>query len=239
MLSDEVNVKYDSSPDSSYENVKLSDQSIIEPDRDLINQYIKRIGESKALNEKLNDLQIKVEIIGYLISVSTLREERYRTARKSRLDIRTKVRDGIKKIKQRNPVGIQPKRRGKLLKSYTLQLARRLITKDTPAGKLNTKHNPYLGDLLVLMNAYIKKKTDEPFKIMAALSILFNLRPEKKECEECKRMDHKTGYCNIKNVFRAPCFENERHALCQMTKRAQSRFPSDLKQRLFLPENQI
>ena len=184
-----------------------------------------------------------------MIAAFQMRAESFDTAHDLRLENRTRVKDGLKKIKKRHPDGEQGKKRDKLRKSIVLQEVHRIAAKETRAGRLETKHKPHLGDLLVILKAYIGDKIKDPFKIMAAVSLLFSLRPEKKDCHEqkgadgqlgnCTHFDDKTNSCKRNNPFRAPCFDNERHALWQMTKRAEEQSPSTLQHRLSLPENQV
>lgn len=238
----------DSSPDSS-SRILLPSSFHLVPNPELIDEYVHRISESRALNKRLEQYQIDPRTIAHLIAVFRLRSGSFETAHDLRLKNRTRAKDGLKKIKKRHPDGAQDEKRDKLHKSIALQESRRNVAKETRAGRLENKHKPPLGDLLVLLKAYIGDKPKDPFKIMAAVSLLFNLRPEKKECHEqkgadgqlgtCKHLDKETNSCNKKPIFQALCFENERHALWQMTRRAEERFPPDLSIRLSLPENQI
>ncbi len=248
MDQDGVLTENDSSPDSSSKTYQTS-SFFHRPNPELIDHYVLRISESQALNRELLRCQIDPKTIAYLIATFRLREECFGTAHEVRAKSLIRAKDGMKKIKKRHPDGAKDKKRDKLRKSIILQETHRIVAKESQAGRYKTKHKPPLGDLFVLLKAYISDKTKDPFKIMAALSLLFNLRPEKQECHEregadgqlatCKHYDKETNTCTRKTPFRAPCFANERQALWQMTRRAEVRFPKDLPQRFFLPENQI
>lgn len=209
-------LKRDSTPKG---RAAKSVSSISGPSVEIKNRFIEKILNSHALGEEIKKLEIAVEHISYLLALYEFRMDFHLSARKERLAIKEKIDDGLKKIKKHHPIENESNR-AQLLKSYTLPATRKIILENSSVGKFDSRHNPLLGELFVNLKSYLETKTTRPLRILAGISILFNLRPGKKCPADCKW--NKTT-CTIKNVLLAPCHSNERHALSQMIGRAEKR----------------
>ena len=101
-----------------------------------------------------------------------------------------------------------------------------------------TKKRPYFGRFLLNLEYAFGQKTD-PYRYMAALVNLFNLRSES-ACRNCSFFNTSKNQCRQKQIFKCPHHETTRRSIWTQTKTAKEEYPSlNLKERLSDPGNII
>lgn len=202
-----------------------------------INDCVIRIMETEDLFVEMEKRVIRIRQIAHLIAIARRKENLWERARLNKSRAKAYARD-LKALSKRHdqkpPRNYSPKNAQKSaieaeVKKYTAYAEAEKIKRSS------TKKRPYLTRLLVPLDYILSANTDNPYKLMAGLFNLFNLRPEK-ACEACQHFDSFRKKCRKSLIFECPNHNNTRHSLWQMTQVAKKE-SADLHTRVQDPKN--
>jgi hypothetical protein len=202
-----------------------------------INDCILRIFDAEDLLSEFTKIEINIRQVASIIARARYDDECWELANRKWEKVETYEKDFSNKVRKR----VQKPLTRKKIESYTTASARKIFAREETLRikKSDTKERPYLPTLLVVLEAVFRQKIDNPYRYIAALFNLFNLRPEK-ACNSCKLYNMRTKSCIEKldgKIFDCPNHKNTRNSIWEMTQKAKKEFP-DLLARLEDPKNQ-
>ena len=204
-----------------------------------INDCVIRIMETKDLSVEMQERDISIRRIAHLIANARRNEKRWEIADLNKSRAKAYARD-LKALSKRHAQKLPRNYNRQNAQKSAIEAELKKYTAYAEAEKIkrsSTKKRPYLTRLLVPMEYILSANTDNPYKLMAGLVNLFNLRPEK-ACEVCQHFNTFIKKCNKSLIFECPNHSNTRHSLWQMTRVAKKE-SADLHTRLQDPENQF
>ena len=183
-----------------------------------VNEYVNKINSAKDLLQELEKMGVDIQQIAKIIVLMKEKESKWEKAnlqKKKAINLNKKY----KKRYEKKPD--EEYNRIELLRTFTRVIARKtLVFNDAKKIKRSdTKKRPYLTELILLLkDIFSPPKTKSPYRYIAALFNLFDLRPEK-ACDGCRYFNLTTEGCREKSqIFSCPSHEDTRHSLHQMAK---------------------
>jgi len=185
-------------------------------DEEAVNKCVNKINSAKDLRQELKKMGVDIQQIAKIIVLVQEKESKWK---KVNLE-KKKVIDLNKKYKKRyEKKPDEEYNRIELLRIFTRVIARKIFVFEN-AKKIkrsDTKKRPYLTELILLLkDIFSPPKTRSPYRYIAALFNLFDLRPEK-ACDGCRYFNLPKEGCREKSqIFSCPFHEDTRHSLHQM-----------------------
>jgi len=204
-----------------------------------INNCVIRIIETEDLSSELEERGIDIRQIAHVIANARHKKELWEGANLNKSRAKAYARD-LKALSKRHDQKPPRNYSPKIAQKAAIEAEVKKYTAYAEAEKIkrsSTKKRPYLTRLLVPLDYILSVNTDNPYKLMAGLFNLLNLRPEK-ACEACQHFDTLWKKCSKSLIFECPNHSNTRHSLWQMTQVAKEE-SADLHTRLQDPENQF
>jgi hypothetical protein len=204
--------------------------------------------EATDLYGELQNLNVDVGKIAYLVALVRHRNRQRKKILDERAMEKNRINDALKKIKKRHP---HPEsfehfsnRKSKILNSYMTQLVRKSSLSDSRNVYLGylvnektglrfpAKTIPTLGLDVCCIESVLSLHTRAPYRYIAAIFNVFNLRPEN-ACSACRQFDTKAKKCKyLTNIFGTDCHSTTRRALWQIGNKTKKMYHPDLIERL-------
>jgi hypothetical protein len=212
---------------------------------------VSRILETKDLWPELKALEFDVDQFAFPIALARHNERRYDAALARQIATRKKSGKLVYTYLEREKKGSTPRshREGSRKTFVAALLDMSITTEQTirdrglpppvelddgegvaPSenhGERPSKRRPYLERLFVILHCTLAERTDEPYKYLAGLFNLFNLRGM---CLRCPGFDKIPGKCKHPGVFDCISHETVRQSLWRIGRRRPEKDASPLEE---------